>query len=216
MPARSGSARYFVASAPKRRPEERPYRFVAVVAAPGHEQLRSHAQLAGPGEQTGAKKRRDARRNPQHGRRRQGVQPAAALDEREPRRLRGHQARPETQLFAQSDALRLLNQQGIGPSVDGVAVNLLAENHAARPGTGLEQQRTTARPATTRTQSTGRQFRPRPRSRRNAPLMNQAEFTKSAQRINRHGEHGDTEDIRKMAQRRRTDRDSLVSPCLCG
>ena len=54
-----------------------------------------------------------------------------ALDEREPRPLRRHEPRSETQFRTQPDAVRLLDQQGIGATIDRVAIDFLAQHHAA-------------------------------------------------------------------------------------
>ena len=76
--------------------------------------------------------RPDARRNAEHRRGRQRMQRAAAQDEGEPRRLGRHQAIAEAELLAELDAVRLLDEQRVGTGVDREAVDLLAEDDAAR------------------------------------------------------------------------------------
>ena len=73
--------------APKRRVMNAPIDSSASSRRARHEQLGAHAQLARPREQAGARERADARRNAEHRRGRQRMQPPAALDVGEPRRL---------------------------------------------------------------------------------------------------------------------------------
>src|SRR4029079_5265908 len=57
----------------------------------------------------------------------------------EPRGSGRDQPIAEAQLTAQRHAVRLLDEQRVGSAVDGVAVNLLAENHAAGARSCLQQ-----------------------------------------------------------------------------
>ena len=102
------------------------------------EQLGAHAQLARPREQPAAREGSDARRDAEHRCGGQRVQPSAALDVREARRLGRDQAIAEADLLAERDAFGLLNQQRVGAAVDGVAVDLFADDHAAGAGRALE------------------------------------------------------------------------------
>ncbi len=68
------------------------------------------------------------------------MQASSALDEREPRRPRRYEAIAQTQLLAQPDAFRLLNEKRIRPAVDGVPIDLFAENNAACPCSGFKKE----------------------------------------------------------------------------
>ncbi len=61
----------------------------------------------------------------------QRVKTAVALDEREARRLGRDQPVAEPELLAELDAVGLLDQQRVGSAVDGVAVDLFAQDDAA-------------------------------------------------------------------------------------
>jgi hypothetical protein len=66
------------------------------------------------------------------------VQPSAALDVGEARRLGRDQAIAEADLAAQRDRRRFLDEERVRAGVDGEAVHLFAEDHAARPAGSLE------------------------------------------------------------------------------
>src|SRR5207244_11614870 len=53
------------------------------------------------------------------------------LDIRDARQLRRYQTAAETELFAERDACRFLNQQRVGAAVDREAADVFAEDHAA-------------------------------------------------------------------------------------
>src|SRR5207244_10210353 len=118
----------FAAESP---PDEATDRLVALVAAPGSPQLRSHPQLAGPREETRPNERAERRRNAEDGRGRERMQPSSALNVGEPWFSRGHEPIAEPELLAQPDRPGFLREQGVGPGVDREAVDLLAEDDAA-------------------------------------------------------------------------------------
>ena len=60
-------------------------------------------------------------------------------NECKPGRLGRHQPFAESEVFAELDALGLLDQQRIRSGVDDEPVDLFAEDHAARTGGALEQ-----------------------------------------------------------------------------
>ena len=66
------------------------------------------------------------------------MQPSAALDVGEARRLGRNEPIAEAELLAERDAVRLLNQQRVGAAVDREAVDLFAEDDAAGASRALE------------------------------------------------------------------------------
>src|SRR3954454_11293366 len=67
------------------------------------------------------------------------MQAAASLDERKAGEPGRHQARPESELLTELDALGLLNEQRIGPAVDVEPLDLFAEHDAADARARFEQ-----------------------------------------------------------------------------
>jgi hypothetical protein len=67
------------------------------------------------------------------------VQAALPLNVGDARPLRGDETILEAELFAQPDAFRFLYEQRVGASVDGEAVDLLAQDDAAGAAAGFEE-----------------------------------------------------------------------------
>src|SRR5581483_11616834 len=67
------------------------------------------------------------------------VQPAAALDVRDMGGLGRHELARQPELLAQRDGVALLDEQRIRACVDREPLDLLAENHAARPARSLHE-----------------------------------------------------------------------------
>ena len=99
---------------------------------------------------------------------RAGVQLPVALNESEPRRQCRDQAIPQAELLAQPDPVRFLNQQGIGSRIDRVAVDLFADDDAARPATPVRGRRTRRRGVPARRRPRGPRCRRR-QSRHQCP-----------------------------------------------
>src|SRR5262245_26427881 len=66
------------------------------------------------------------------------MQSAATLNVGDSRRLRGYEPIRQADFPAERDPIWLLYQQGVRSRVDGEAINVLAEDHAAGPAGLLE------------------------------------------------------------------------------
>src|SRR5262245_15774336 len=90
---------------------ERPDGFVRAVAPGRDESFSTHPELAGPREELRLQERPDACGNTEDGRGRKREQAAFTLNVRKARRFRVYETRTESELLAQPDAFRFLDEQ---------------------------------------------------------------------------------------------------------
>jgi hypothetical protein len=83
-----------------------------------------------PREQPGFDERTDPGGDAEHRRGGQWIQTSTALNVGDARRLGRHQPAAETELFAERNRRRLLNEQGVRSAVEREAADLFADDHA--------------------------------------------------------------------------------------
>jgi hypothetical protein len=116
--------------------DERSETFVRPLRSAGQNEIESHPQLAGPGEEPGRQQRPELRRRQQQKTVGQRVQPAAVHDKGAAVLVAGaDEPRCQPDAFAELQRRRFLGNEGVGAGLDDEAVGTLGADRATRAAT---------------------------------------------------------------------------------